>query len=94
LTANATLTDSDQVVLCAPAANTLLTLPSAANNAGQEITIKRTTTGATPTCGVAGIWATDSTGTFALTPPASGGASSNVITVFSDGTNWYLINMH
>ncbi len=90
VTATATLTDSDQVVLCNPTTTTVLTLPLAATNAGQEILIKRMNTGLT-SCAVAGVWATDSSGNFALTAPFG---SSNVLQVLSDGTNWYIVNIH
>jgi hypothetical protein len=88
------LTNTDDYVLCAPAANTTLTLPAAAANTGRTITIKRTTATA-PTCTVSGIAAIDATGgNQALGAPAVGGNSGNIVTVVSNGTLWFLVNFH
>ena len=94
VTATATLTNTDDYVLCAPAANTTLTLPAAASNTGRTITVKRTTTTAF-TCTVSGIAAIDATGgNQALVAPAVGGANGNQVTVVSNGTLWFLVNIH
>jgi len=94
VTATATLADTDDYVLCAPTANTTLTLPAAASNTGRAITIKRTTTTAF-TCTVSGIAAIDATGgNRALIAPAPGAASGNMVTVISNGTFWFLVNFH
>jgi hypothetical protein len=94
VSSNVTLDSTDDYVLCSPSANTTVTLPAAASNTGHMITVKRITTTAA-TCSVSGIATIDATtGTQALSAPTSGGQSGNMISVVSNGSNWYLVNFH
>ena len=94
VTATATLANTDDYVLCSPAANTTLTLPAAAANTGRTMTIKRITTTAA-TCTVSGIAAIDATGgNQALAAPSAGPGSGNMVTIISNGTFWFLVNFH
>ncbi|MDO8462285.1 MAG: hypothetical protein Q7S98_05440 [Deltaproteobacteria bacterium] len=95
VTATTTLLSTDDVVLCDPTTTTTLKLPLAAtSNVGHMIIIKRIKIGGAA-CTVSGIWTTDqSSGTQTLVAPVSGGVSGNICTVISNGTNWYLVNIH
>ena len=77
------LLDTDQMVFCDPASATTLTLPTASANSGLVITIKRIN--AVNTCSVTPVAALDGGPTLFLNP-------GGVLTVISDGTNWYMVN--
>ncbi len=89
-------TTPDHVVLCTPAAaGVTLTLPAAASNTGQMITVKNVSN--TNTFTLAGVVATD--GGSNLTVAVAGNAASSpssksVVTVISNGTSWYVLNTH
>ena len=86
----------DEVVLCTPgAAGLTLTLPAAASNTGQVITVKNVSNSYTFV--LTPIVATDGgpnltvelAGTAANSP-----ASGSVITTISNGTSWFVLNTH
>jgi hypothetical protein len=95
VTSTTTLTNTDQVVLCNAAANTILTLPApAAGNTGHQIIVKRINTTAS-TCTVTGFWATEGTSLALVAPGTLGiGTDMNQIAVISNGTTWYTVNIH
>jgi hypothetical protein len=82
-TASELLTSADQVVLCNPSSAATLTLPVATANVGQVITIKQIN--AVNACSVTPLATIDGGPTFVLNP-------AGVLTVISDGTNWYMVN--
>jgi hypothetical protein len=90
VTATGNLVGTDDVVLCNAASNTTLTLPSAASNSGHEITVKRLNITAF-SCTVSGIWTSDG-GNLALVAPNANSTTSSIVTVVSDGANWYILN--
>jgi hypothetical protein len=86
----------DQVVLCTPASGSVtLTLPSAASNAGQMITVKNVSN--TNTFVLTPIVATDGgpnlvvslAGTAANSP-----SSGSLVTAISNGSSWFVLNTH
>jgi len=91
-TGSVTLSNTDQVVLCAPSPSGTdvdLTLPAASGNAGVMITVKRINNVAFSACTLDGVAAIDEASPVTL---AFAGAPGSMITVISDGTSWYEIN--
>jgi hypothetical protein len=91
-TGNYTVLSTDYTIFCASpgggSSSKIITLPSAAANAGKIFVVKRTAQSPN-TCSVSGLASTEGD-PFVLNPPGSGLVSG--VQVQSDGTSWWIIS--